>query len=134
MDDSKTNDGMDDNNVAEFERLLNEEPGYLPTPLRRGEIRNAIILEIGDREIIVDLSTKQDGVVREQDLTLLDEEVRSGLAVGDEIPVYVLNPRDQSGNLVVSINMGLQRYDWDRARDLLTSEGVETVKVTLAGE
>ena len=121
-------DGMDD--LTDFERLLNEEPGFLPSTLRRGEIHNAIILEIRDREIIVDMNAKQDGVVRQEDLDRLDEEFRDTLNVGDEIPVYVLNPRDQNGNLVVSINMGLQRYDWDRARELLKTEEVEKVYVT----
>lgn len=119
---------MDD--LTDFERLLNEEPGFLPSTLRRGEIHNAIILEIHDREIIVDMNTKQDGVVRQEDLERLDEGFRAELSVGDEIPVYVLNPRDQNGNLVVSINMGLQRYDWDRARELLKTEEVEKVYVT----
>ena len=116
--------------LSEFERLLNEEPAYSPSTLRRGEIHNATILEVREREIIVDLSAKQDGIVREQDLDYLDEEFRVSLKVGDAVPVYILNPRDQNGNLVVSINMGLQRYDWDRARELLDSEEVERVMVT----
>jgi small subunit ribosomal protein S1 len=45
------------------------------------------------------------------------------------VPVYLLNPRDQDDNLIVSINMGLQRYDWDKARDLLKTEDVDTVRV-----
>ncbi len=51
--------------------------------------------------------------------------------MGAEVPVYVLNPRDQDDNLVVSINMGLQQYDWEKARQLLTSE--EVVQVTVTG-
>ena len=116
--------------MTEFERLFHEEPDYSPSALRRGEIRNAIILEIRDREIIVDLNAKQDGIVRSEDLERLDEEFRSSLQIGDEIPVYVLNPRDQDDNLVVSINMGLQRYDWEKARELLQSEDVDSVRVT----
>ena len=117
-------------NLSEFERLLKEEQGYMPPTLRRGEIRNAVILEIHDREIVVDMNAKQDGIVRQEDLDRLDPEVRGNLKVGQEIPVYVLNPRDLNGNLVVSINMGLQRYDWDRARELLQTEEVVKVRVT----
>lgn len=116
--------------LSEFERLLNEDPTFSPTSLRRGEIRNAIILEIKDREIIVDLNAKQDGVVRSEDLERLDDEFRDSLEAGQEVPVYILNPRDQDDNLVVSINMGLQRYDWERARELLKSEEVDNVRVT----
>jgi small subunit ribosomal protein S1 len=122
------NTNMDDR--SEFERLLQEQEDYMPSSLRRGEIRNATILEIREREIIVDLNAKQDGIVRSEDLERLDDEYRESLEPGQEVPVYVLNPRDQDDNLIVSINMGLQRYDWDKARQLLETEDVDTVKVT----
>lgn len=114
-----------------FEDLLESSYTYAYTPPRRGEIRNAVILQIDDREIIVDLGAKQDGIVPPQDLERMDEEFRSSLQVGADVPVYVVNPRDQDGNLIVSINMGLQRYDWDKARQLLQSE--EVVRVTVMG-
>lgn len=126
----KDNDEMDfQQELSEFERLLEEEASFSPATLRRGEIRNAIILEVRDREIIVDLNTKQDGIVRSEDLERLDDEFRGSLKVGDEIPVYILNPRDQDDNLIVSINMGLQRYDWERARKLMETEEVDTVRI-----
>lgn len=113
---------------SEFEQLLESSFSYVPP--RRGEIRNAIILQIDTREIIVDMGAKQDGIVPSQDIERLDPEVRAGLQVGAEVPVYVLNPRDQDDNLIVSINMGLQQYDWEKARQLLKSEDVVQVAVT----
>lgn len=113
-----------------FEDLLAAYDSYEYSPPRRGEIRNAIILQIDEREIIVDLGVKQDGIVPSQDIERLDDEFRASLKVGEEVPVYVLNPRDQDDNLIVSINMGLQRYDWEKARKLLTSDEVVKVNVT----
>jgi len=113
---------------SEFEQLL--ESSFAYTPPRRGEIRNAIILQIESREIIVDMGAKQDGIVPAQDIERLDADVKGGLVVGAEVPVYVLNPRDQDDNLIVSINMGLQQYDWEKARQLLKSEDVVQVNVT----
>jgi len=50
------------------------------------------------------------------------------LRVGDLISVYVLNPSDKDGNLLVSLNLGLQAADWDRAYAFLESgEMVEAV-------
>ncbi len=125
---------MDDNintpqksDMSEFERLLYES--FEPQDLMRGQIRNGLILEIKPREIIIDLGTKQDGIVRSEDLERLDEQFRSSLKVGDEVPVYILNPRDVDDNLIVSINMGLQRYDWEKARELLKTEDVDNVRV-----
>lgn len=115
--------------LSEFERLLEEDASFSPASLRRGEIRNAIILEVKEREIIVDLNAKQDGIVKSEDLERLDDQFRGSLKAGDEVPVYILNPRDADDNLVVSINMGLQRYDWELARKMLESEEVATVRV-----
>ncbi len=99
-------------------------------PPHRGEIREAMILQIEPNEIIVDMGAKQDGIVTAQDLERLDPEYRKTLKVNEKVPVYVLNPRDSDGNLIVSINMGLQQHDWDSARHLLESDQVVEVVVT----
>lgn len=111
----------------EFRELLDSSFAYKPP--QRGEIRNAIILQIDNREVIVDMGAKRDGIVPVQDLERLDPKVRENLKVGAEVPVYVLNPRDQDDNLIVSINMGLQQYDWERARELLKTDDVVEVTV-----
>jgi small subunit ribosomal protein S1 len=121
-----------DNGAAE------EEPDFLQmleasfdySPLERGDIRQALILQVRPNEILVDLGAKRDGLVTIQDLDRLDDEMRKALHEGQEVPVYVLNPRDQDDNLVVSINLGLQQYDWERARALLESQDVTEVTVT----
>jgi small subunit ribosomal protein S1 len=128
MSDPIANSEEAQNLEANFEELL--ESSYAFQPPRRGEIRNATILQIDEREIIVDMGYKQDGIVPFQDIERLTHEYRDQLEIGAEVPVYVLNPRDQDDNLIVSINMGLQRYDWETARDLLKSEDVVTVVVT----
>ncbi len=113
---------------ASFLEMLEASFDY--TPPHRGEIRDAIILQIEPNEIIVDMGAKQDGIVTAQDLERLDPEYRQSLQVGQNVPVYVLNPRDIDGNLIVSINMGLQQYDWDAARALLENDEVVEVEVT----
>jgi small subunit ribosomal protein S1 len=118
-------DAMSEQSFAE---LLDASFDY--TPPRRGEIRQATILQIEPNEIIVELGAKKDGIVTAQDLERLDETFRRSLKVGQTVPVYVLNPRDSDGNLVVSINMGLQQYDWDKARELLEKDEVVEVTVT----
>jgi len=106
---------------AEFLELLEASFDY--TPPERGEIRNATILQIDPKgDVIVDLGSKQDGIVPAQDTERLDPDYRAKLTIGAEVPVYIMNPRDSDGNLIVSINQGLQQYDWEAAKALLTSE------------
>jgi len=114
---------------ASFEEMLEASFDYEPP--RRGEIRDAVILQIEANEIIVDMGAKQDGIVTAQDLERLDDAYRKSLQVGQTVPVYVLNPRDSDSNLIVSINMGLQQYDWDSARRLMDED--EVVEVTVTG-
>ncbi len=125
-EDQEQNPTIDEN----FEEMLASSFDYSYTPPRRGEIREATILQIDEREIIVDLGAKQDGIVPSQDLDRMDDEFRASLSAGASVPVYVINPRDQNDNLIVSINMGLQRYDWEKARELLSSQDAVDVKVS----
>ncbi|NDJ51963.1 MAG: S1 RNA-binding domain-containing protein [Chloroflexi bacterium] len=107
-----------DEEYVDFAALLGEYSFEEP---ERGEIRDGEILEIRSNEIVVDVDAKQDGIVTSKDIEHIPSEVLNRLAVGDVIPVYVINPQDRDGNLVVSINLGLQGQDWDRASDLLES-------------
>ncbi len=123
--DSGPEGGMDESFAQMLEASFDYEPPH------RGEIRDAIILQIEPNEIIVDMGAKQDGIVTAQDLERLPSAYRKSLQVGQKVPVYVLNPRDVDGNLIVSINMGLQQYDWDEARALMDRD--EVVEVTMTG-
>jgi small subunit ribosomal protein S1 len=114
---------------AEFLELL-EASMSVALP-ERGEIRNATILQVDQKtgDVIVGLGSKQDGIVHAQDLVRLDDEYRNSLTVGETVPVYIVNPRDSDGNLVVSISQGLQQYDWDAARAMLGTDEVVEVSV-----
>ncbi|MCL4249434.1 MAG: S1 RNA-binding domain-containing protein [Anaerolineae bacterium] len=124
---SKKEQAQEQDYGTEFRELLESSFNYQPP--QRGEIRNAVILQIAPREIIVDLGVKRDGIVPITDLERLDPNFRRSLQVGGEVPVYVMNPRDQDENLIVSINMGMQQYDWEKARELIQSEEVVPVIV-----
>jgi small subunit ribosomal protein S1 len=98
---------------------------------QRGDIREAEILQVTDREVVVDLGVKRDGIVPLADLERLSPEQRKKIRAGDRIPVYVMNPYDRDGNLVVSINLGLQSYDWTRAEQLM--ENGESIECVVTG-
>ncbi len=122
-----TQDPKETRSVDEFAELLEQSLSFEPP--ERGQIRIGTIQQIRQNEIIVDLGAKQDGIVQAQDLDRLPSEFRQGLKVGQEVPVYILN-NDADGNVVASINMGLQKHDWDKAQELLESQDVVTVDVS----
>jgi len=108
-----------DDESRDFAEML--EQSFEFDNVQRGDIREAEILEIRDNEIVVDVGVKRDGFVAMQDIERLDPQFLKSLKIGDTVPVYVLNPSDRDGNLVVSINLGLEGQDWLRAQQLLES-------------
>jgi len=88
---------------------------------KRGEIRAGVILAITEQEIIIDVGAKRDGVVPLSDLQRMDPAALAKLSVGDRVPVYVLRPEDQDGNLMISLYQARQEKDWQRARELAES-------------
>jgi small subunit ribosomal protein S1 len=96
---------------------------------RHGEVHEAVILAVGENDLVVDLGAKRDGIVPPRDLDFLDDAYRASLKVGDHIPVVVMKPRGRRDGMLVSLNQGLQRQDWLRAQNLLESEEVFEAEV-----
>ncbi len=69
---------------------------------KQGEIRTGVIASIGENEILVSVGTKSEGVISGKEKEQIPAEAFDSFQVGQEIPVYVLNPEDPNGNLVLS--------------------------------
>jgi len=112
-------DNGEEEQYQDFADLL--ESSFEVDDLQRGDIREAVILDIRKSEIVVDVGVKHDGIIPQQDIERMEPGLFKSLNVGDSVPVYVLNPSDQEGNLIVSLNLGLQGHDWTRASELMES-------------
>jgi small subunit ribosomal protein S1 len=113
---------------SQLAALVKSEYDY--TRPRRGEVREATILAIGENDMVVDLGTKRDGIVPPRDLDLVDDAAYvDGLKVGDRVPVVVLKTWGLEDGVTVSLNKGLQRQDWLRAQELMEKEQVVEAEV-----
>jgi len=65
--------------------LIKEDYDY--TRPRRWDVLEATILSVGENDLVVDLGTKQDGIVPPKDLELLDDAYRDRLKIGDLVDV-----------------------------------------------
>jgi small subunit ribosomal protein S1 len=65
-----------------------------------------------------------------QDIERMDDRFVQSLEIGQEVPVYIITPSDASNNLIVSINMGMQRYDWENAQDIMKRDDTTDVRAT----
>lgn len=99
--------------------------------LNRGEIRDGIIARITPSEILVDVGAKSEGIISGKELEAIDQPTRKSFAVGQEIPVYVLDPEDRNGNPVLSYVRAREEKDWQTAERLLQTQ--EVYASTIAG-
>lgn len=104
----------------ELEEFLEGEEYAYHRP-QRGDIRKGVILSIGPEEIVVNIGLKREGIIPSSDLEKLGEEAVSELEVGSEVPVFILRPHDQSGNMIVSLHRARLEQDWLNAQELLAS-------------
>lgn len=95
----------------------------------QGEIRPGFIATIRDNEILVSIGTKSEGVISGKELEQIPAEIRSTFKVGQEIPVFVIAPEDQNGNVVLSYVRAREEKDWDEVEALLESSGPYDSKV-----
>jgi small subunit ribosomal protein S1 len=96
-----------------------------------GEIRTGHIVETRGSDILVDIGAKSEGIIPSSELDDLGKEIREQLALGEEIDVYIVNPEDHEGNVIVSYAKAAENADWNRAEALL--EAGDTHRCRIVG-
>lgn len=109
---------VDNNNM---EALLEQEGLGIDFPTQ-GEIRNGVIASITPGQILVSVGTKSEGVISGKEFEAIPAEELREMEVGQEIPVYVVNPEDSSGNLVLSYTRAREEMSWKSTDELLASK------------
>lgn len=109
---------VDNNNM---EALLEQEGLGIDFPTQ-GEIRNGVIASITPGQILVSVGTKSEGVISGKEFEAIPAEELREMEVGQEIPVFVVNPEDSSGNLVLSYTRAREEMSWKSTDELLASK------------
>ena len=117
---------LESNEELDWTRLLDEYDYARP---QRGELREGLVMQIEDNGILVSIGTKREGVIPAQDLRQMGEEFLNGLRVGDTIQVYVQEPENRDGDLILSLTMVQVAKDWEYAEQLFKDGGITRCKV-----
>jgi small subunit ribosomal protein S1 len=104
----------------DLESLLEE--GYGFTPLKRGEVREGVIVKVSPSEILIDMSGKTEGVVSGRELERMSKDTLDKLKIGDSVLAYVVNPEDKNGNIVLSLTRAQLEKDWREAERLYEAQ------------
>lgn len=94
-----------------------------------GQIRKGVISSIGPSQILVSIGAKSEGVVAGRELEQLTAEERAALKVGQELDVYVRDPEDENGNVVLSLRRAQEQVSWDNVEKLIGSDEVYETKI-----
>jgi small subunit ribosomal protein S1 len=105
---------------------------YDSRTFRRGEVVTGTIVYIEEDVAYVDVGAKRDAVVTARDLGSLEPDMLDQLKAGNEIQVYVTETPGRNGNLIVSIERGLEAIDWQQAVQLKELE--ESREYTVIGD
>jgi small subunit ribosomal protein S1 len=118
------------NNNQTMESLLREQDLSVDLP-QPGEIRKGMIASVSPTQVLVSIGAKSEGVVSGRELDQLTPQEREALKVGDEIHVYVINPEDANGNVVLSLKRAQEQISWDNVEKLVTDG--ETIESKIIG-
>ena len=82
--------------------------------VNNNDVVDGIVTSITDREVIVNIGYKSDGVIARSEFRYND-----GLKVGDKVEVYIENQEDKKGQLLLSHKKARQSRSWDRVNEAL---------------
>ena len=112
-----------------MEQFLND-PSHDYKSLKYGDVMDGVIMHLDRDEILVDIGSKSEGIVPSREYSSLSSEERQALAVGDTILVFVVQPENQEGHAVVSIDRARQEKSWRRLQELHEANEVIEAEVT----
>jgi len=94
-----------------MEQLL-ADPTHDYRTLKYGDVIDGTIMHVDREEILVDIGSKSEGVIPSREFSSLDDEERRALDVGGSVLVFVVQPENQDGHAVVSIDRARQEKSW----------------------
>ena len=112
-----------------MEQFLND-PSHDYKSLKYGDVMDGVIMHLDREEILVDIGSKSEGIVPSREYSSLSPEERQQLSVGDTILVFVVQPENQEGHAVVSIDRARQEKSWRRLQELHEANDVIEAEVT----
>ena len=90
-------------------------------PLAHGDIIDGVVVRVDPDEVLVDVGSKSEGVIAARELGTHGDPDMVELHPGDLIKVFVLQPENEDGNVVLSLRRARAESVWLKAQDKQTS-------------
>ncbi|HEY1046487.1 MAG TPA: 30S ribosomal protein S1 [Bacteroidia bacterium] len=99
--------GFANYNTAKHQEMVSLYTNSLKS-LNPNELISGYVVSISDREVVVNVGFKSDGIISRNEFKDLPD-----LKVGDNVEVYLENVEDQDGQLIISRKRAIQEKAWD---------------------
>lgn len=97
--------------------------------IRTGDILDGEVIDVNDKEVMVNINYAFDGMILKEDLTNMDKDPRDVVSKGDKIKVYVLSPNDGEGYVKLSRTRALEITEKEDILNAFNNEENITVYV-----
>ncbi len=91
---------------------------------KRGDLIEGTVQETSPMRILVGLDEETVGVIPTYELERINKRNIEELQVGSKVMVYIVNPRDVNGDVLLSYNRAIEELDWQRAEEFRQSQDV----------
>ncbi|WP_027399311.1 bifunctional 4-hydroxy-3-methylbut-2-enyl diphosphate reductase/30S ribosomal protein S1 [Anaerovorax odorimutans] len=109
--------------------LMDEIEKSLRLP-RSGEIITGEVIQVSDREVVVNLGCKKDGIIPRDEMTLEgDQKLTDLFKEGDEVQAKVLKTDDGDGNILLSKKKLEVNEHWEEINTALEDKSFVDAKV-----
>lgn len=99
--------------------------------IRVGDVVTGTVIDVTEDQVIVDLKTYADGVIRKEDLSEdPDFNMQDAVHPGDEITATVMATNDGEGNMVLSKKEANAVLAWDKLKNMMEERTVVKVKIS----
>jgi small subunit ribosomal protein S1 len=112
-----------------MERYLSD-PSHDYKSLKYGDVMEGVIMHVDRDELLVDIGSKSEGVIPSREYSSMTSEEKDALRIGDSILVFVVQPENQEGHPVVSIDRARQEKSWRRLQEIYEANEVIEAEVT----
>ncbi len=106
------------------------DPSHDYKTLKYGDVMDGVIMRIDRDEILVDIGSKSEGIVPAREFSSLTAEEKQSLAIGETVLVFVVQPENQEGHAVVSIDRARQEKSWRKLQEIYEANEVIEAEVT----
>jgi small subunit ribosomal protein S1 len=96
---------------ALMEQLL-ADPSHDYRTLKYGDVIDGTLMRVDHDELLVDIGSKSEGIIPAREFSSMSDEERESLNTGDKVLVFVVQPENQDGHAVVSIDRARQEKSW----------------------